>query len=225
MHRPCDRARGRGRFLDFLNPREIIRKATVYQMKDRAGTVGASGVGPMLRQLLSIGGPRIHLMGHSFGGKVVLSALTVPSHPRRVESVLLLQPAINHLCFAEDVDGRRGGYRPALDRTIRPILSTFSSMDSPLGCFFHLAVRRDGDLAEQRIAAAPSQFAALGGFGPGGLAPGESNTIEIPAPPSRYPALPAGVKIRALDGSADRITGHGDVRNPFTEWALVSLTT
>jgi pimeloyl-ACP methyl ester carboxylesterase len=211
-------------FFDFLNPREIIRKATVYQMKDRAGTVGAFGVGPMLKQLLAIDGRRIHLMGHSFGGKVVLSALTVPAHPRRVESVLLLQPAVNFLCFAEDVDGRQGGYRPAMDRTKRPILSTFSSLDGPLGTFFHLAVRRDGDLAEQRIAAAPSQFAALGGFGPGGLAPGEGNTIEIPAPPTPYPALPAGVKIRALDGSADRITSHGDVRNPFTEWALVNLT-
>lgn len=209
---------------DFLNPREIIRKATVYQMKDRAGTVGAFGVGPMLQRLLAIDGRRIHLMGHSFGGKVVLSALTVPSHPRPVESVLLLQPAVNHLCFAEDVDGREGGYRPALGRTNRPILSTFSSMDGPLGTFFHLAVRRDGDLAEQKIAAAPSRFAALGGFGPGGVAPAEINTIEIPSPPTRYPAPAAGVRIRALDGSANRITGHGDVRNPFTEWALVSLT-
>ena len=210
--------------LDFLNPREIIRNATVFQMKDRAGTVGAFGVGPMLKQLLAIDGPRIHIMGHSFGAKVVLSALTVPSHPRTVESVLLLQPAINHLCFAENVDGRQGGYRPALDRTNRPILSTFSSMDGPLGSFFHLAVRRDGDLAEQKIAAAPSKFAALGGFGPGGLAPGEGNTILIPEPPDPYPAVAAGVKVRALDGSSHRITSHGDVRNRFTEWALVSLT-
>jgi hypothetical protein len=210
--------------LDFLDPRQIVRGASVYLMKDRAGTVGASGVGPMVRDLLAIDGVRVHLMGHSFGAKVVLSALTVPSHPRQVESLLLLQPAINHLCFADNVDGRTGGYRPALDRVVRPILSTFSSEDRPLANFFHLGVRRDADLAEQRIAGAPSKFAALGGFGPGGLLDGESVTIEIPDPPAPYPAKEDGVKICALDGSADRITGHGDVRNRFTEWALVSLT-
>ena len=211
-------------FFDFLNPKEIIRKTTVFMMKDRAGTVGANGVGPMLKRILEIGKGRVHLAGHSYGAKVVLSALTVPDHGgRKVRSVLLLQPAVNHLCFAANVDGRTGGYRPALDRTERPIYTTFSSKDSALAKFFHLAVRRDGDLAEQKIAAIPSQFAALGGFGPGGLNDGELRTLDILEAPNRYPAAGAE-KIYALNASNDRITGHGDVRNPFTEWALVDLT-
>jgi hypothetical protein len=211
--------------LDFLNPKEIVRKMTVYLMKDRAGTVGANGVGPMLRSILAMDGPRVHLTGHSFGAKVMLSALTVPDHGgKQVHSVLLLQPAVNHLCFAENVNGRVGGYRPALQRTVKPIYTTFSARDAPLSKFFHLAVRRDGDLAEQKIAAAPSQFAALGGFGPGGLAEGEGRTIEILTPGTRYPAPAGSQRIYALDGSNDRITGHGDVRNEFTEWALIDLT-
>lgn len=211
--------------LDILNPKEIIRKATVFMMKDRAGTVGAHGVGPMLTNILEIGKARVHLTGHSYGAKVVLSALTVPDHGgRKVRSVLLLQPAVNHLCFAVNVDGRSGGYRAALDRTERPIYTTFSSKDSALSKFFHLAVRRDGDLAEQKIAAAPSQFAALGGFGPGGLKSGEGRTLDILKAPNRYPAPESTHKIYALDGSNNSITGHGDVRNPFTEWALIDLT-
>ena len=212
-------------FFDFLKPKEIVRKATVYMMKDRAGTVGAYGVGPMLKSVLEIAAGRVHLTGHSYGGKVVLSALTVPDHgTRKVRSVLLLQPAVNHLCFAANVNGRTGGYRPALDRTERPIYTTFSSNDSALAKFFHLAVRRDGDLAEQRVAAAPSQFAALGGYGPGGLKDGELRTLEILPPGTRYPPPESTHKVYALDGSNDRIKSHGDVRNPFTEWALVDLT-
>lgn len=95
-------------------------------MKDRAGTVGARGVAPLLTDLLRASEARVHLLGHSFGGKVVLSALCVPSDlPRKVHAALLLQPAVSHLCFAERVPGtdRPGGYRAALQRVERPILS------------------------------------------------------------------------------------------------------
>jgi pimeloyl-ACP methyl ester carboxylesterase len=212
-------------FFDFLKPREIVRKASVYLMKDRAGTVGTSGVGPMLQRLLQAGTARVHLTGHSYGAKVVLSALAaLPPDARKVRSVLLLQPAVNHLCFADNVNGRKGGYRQVLDRCERPLFTTFSARDSALSTFFQLALRRDGDLAEIKIAATPSQFAALGGFGPGGLLDGEGRTLDIVAPTARYPQFDAGVKICALDGSNDKIQGHGDVRNAFTEWAQVELT-
>jgi len=49
--------------LSSLDPRMIIRMATVLQMKDRAGTVGAHGVGPMLQNLLANSGPaQLHLV-------------------------------------------------------------------------------------------------------------------------------------------------------------------
>jgi pimeloyl-ACP methyl ester carboxylesterase len=157
--------------LDFLDPRNAIRAATVWQMKDRAGTVGALGVGPLLQEILTQSSARIHLMGHSYGGKVVLSALCHSQLKRDVTSVLLLQPAVSYLCFGENIDGKGtdGGYREALTRVERPIFSTFSGRDAPLTKFFHLAVRRDSDLGEQKIAGVPpSKFAALGGSGPGG---------------------------------------------------------
>lgn len=212
--------------LGFLDPRNIIRTATVFQMKDRAGTVGAHGVGPMLRDLLTGSEARVHLTGHSYGAKVMLSALSLVNHPRKVHSVLLLQPAVNAFCFAPSIrenDGQPGGYREALERTERPILSTFSNQDAPLTKFFHNALRRDGDLGEIRPAAGPpSLFAALGGFGPGGMAEGESRTIPILGPPEKYDFSDRDIRLYALDGSG-RITGHGDVRNAFTEWALVNL--
>ena len=95
-------AAGLGDLVRRLDPRNVLRTLTVYQMKDRAGTVGAQGVGPLLRDLLSAGNARVHMIGHSYGGKVVLSAVSFGGDlPRKVTSILLLQPAVSHLCFAD----------------------------------------------------------------------------------------------------------------------------
>ncbi len=209
-----------------FDPRGAVRAFTVWQMKDRAGLVGTNGVGPLLRDVLAAAGDaKVHLLGHSYGAKVVLSALAadpLPA-PNAVESVLLLQPAINGWAFAANVDskGFAGGYRRVLGSVRQPIYTTFSRQDKPLTQFFHLAVRRDGDLGEVRVAAAaPSRFAALGGFGPQGGSQPEFEEIAMPAKGEAYPGL-AGAKVVAL-AAHDRISGHGDVENPHTAWALLT---
>ncbi|WP_371501871.1 hypothetical protein OG871_33190 [Kitasatospora sp. NBC_00374] len=238
---PADRGRSRGRtggFVDedatappeaagglgFLDPRKLIRTATVLLMKDRAGRVGGHGVALLLRAVLDAAPDvRVHLVGHSYGCKVVLSALcNGPAPARPVESVLLLQPAVSGLCFAADVDGAGtpGGYRPALARTAQPVVTTFSRHDLPLTTFFHWAVRRPDDLGDIAIAGAPpSRYAALGGFGPQGV-DGQAVTVDVKDPPDRYGLGPQGPRIVAV--RADRsIGGHGDVTNPATAWALL----
>ena len=201
-----------------LDPRQIVRTFTVWQMKDRAGAVGARGVGPLLRDLLD-STARVHLVGHSFGAKVVMSALCAAPLSRNVSSALLLQPAMSHLCFAGVVPGTLlpGGYRPALDRVDGRILTTFSSHDWPLTTIFHLALRRAKDLGEPQIAAAepPSPYAALGGFGP--RRSGEL-ILDIQDPPQPY-TWPANTKLIALRGDRT-ISGHGDISNRSTWWAL-----
>lgn len=207
---------------DKFSPRSWIRGATVWKMKDRAGKVGAHGVGPLLRDLASAPhAPRVHLVGHSYGAKVMLSALCSSDDMPTVESALLLQPAISHLCFADDVEGRPGGYRPALDRVRKPIFTTFSRNDDPLRNWFHRALRRDKDLAEVQIAGAdnpPSPFAALGGYGPrrcGELIqdihdPGLAYDLSLPG------------RVHGIHGTRT-IAGHGDISNPSTWWALYCL--
>ena len=213
--------------LGWLDPRGPVRVASVLQMKDRAGTVGASGVGPQLTQkLLAMKKTRIHLIGHSYGAKVILSSLCCQPIHARAASLLLLEPAISYLCFGHKIDGkaREGGYRDAMNRVERPILSTFSSRDIPLRNLFHLAVVRDSDWGEQKIAGLPpSKFAALGGYGPGGLPAGESKTIEMPRAGKKYPSGEAGILIYGVDGSKGQITGHGDVATEFTAWAHLNL--
>lgn len=218
-----------------FDPRDMLRVATVWTMKARAGKVGAVGVGPLVRHILRQGSAaRLHLVGHSFGARVLLSALASDRPARPACSMLLLQAAVNRWCFAADVDGtgQPGGYQPVLDRVERPVLTTFSSWDAPLTKFFHLAVRRNS-LGEPNIAAIGDErrYGALGGYGPlglGDLTETQSAIVPTGEGPDRY-RLENGRRVIALNcgeriGDRPAISGHGDVSNPATWWALHCLT-
>jgi pimeloyl-ACP methyl ester carboxylesterase len=208
-----------------FDPRDVLRAFTVYQMKDRAGVVGSAGGSALVCDLLRASDQsRVHLIGHSYGCRLLLSAICANSLPRKVQSLLLLEPAVNYLCFARQVPkaGRPGGYRPALSRVEEPVMSTFSPNDKALHDFFHLAVRRRRDLGELKIAAlgvVPSIYAALGGWGPGGLDGDEAKELTLMRYPDRYPRGDATCRVLALNG-ASGIGGHSDVINEWTFWAL-----
>jgi hypothetical protein len=213
-----------------LDPRGLLRMGSVWRMKARAGTVGTYGVAPVLARLLETNA-RIHLAGHSFGARVVLSAVAAQPPSRPAYSMLLLQPAVNRWCFADNVamTGRVGGYRSVLDRVERPIISTMSSADKPLHEFFHLAVRGDS-LGEVKPAAVgdTERYGALGGYGPAGLGPlMREHPLVILTPGTRYdlngPVRVLAVDGSARDGNAPAISGHGDICNGYTWWALHNL--
>jgi hypothetical protein len=220
--------------LDFLDPRSALRLASLYLMKDRAGTVGSKDVAGLLREILKRTPASVHAVGHSFGCKVMLSAVAAEPKPsRKLRSMLLLQPAVSHLSFSAKVPGRNGpgGYRSVLDRVENPIFSTYSSWDFPLHTIYHLALLRNADLGEARIAAAattaagnpPSAYAALGGYGPRGA--DETLIDPIPKPGEKF-AYPEAARLVGLDGSLDkRIDSHGGVANPYTAWALCKQMT
>ncbi|MEY9634108.1 hypothetical protein ABIF66_002337 [Bradyrhizobium japonicum] len=213
--------------LEYLDPRWALRLASLYVMKDRAGVVGWNGVGPLLRAILEATRGPVYGIGHSFGAKVLLSAMDSPGAPvRKLSAMLLLQPAISHLSFSERVPGRDGpgGYRRVLERVAGCVFSTFSAGDFPLHDVYHHALLRRSDLGDVGIAAAgqpPSAYAALGGYGPRGA--GEHLVDPIPGPGTPV-AIPNGVRLVGLDGSLEaRIAGHGDVTNMYTAWALAEL--
>ena len=86
--------------------KETLRTTTYWQMKRRAGVVGMRGVGPLIGRLRRERPDlRVHLLGHSFGGRVVAFALAgLPpdalSSKSPVKSVALLQGAFSHFAFA-----------------------------------------------------------------------------------------------------------------------------
>ncbi len=211
-------------------PRQAIRAFSVWQMKDRAGVVGSNGVSPLLRELIAANAnARTHLVGHSFGAKVVLSAVAsgAPLADDAVESILLLQPAVNFWCFAQDVDGLGfpGGYHDVPRAVKQPLTMTFSKKDIPLHRLFGVAVtRRKKDLGEVKIAGplSPSRYGGLGGWGPRGVSSPGTETVAMPRDGEPFPPLDgSGAReILALDGSAGIVNGHGDVATPHTAWAL-----
>jgi hypothetical protein len=216
-------------FLSNLDPRNLARMATVWLMKDRAGKVGVRGVAPLLHRILDESDAELHLIGHSFGARLLMSAVSITPLPRDVRSLLLLQPAVNRWCFAANVigTGRVGGYRPVLDRVQLPVLSTMSAHDLPLRQAFHLAVR-GSSLGEPNIAAIgdTDRYGALGGYGPAGLA-AAAVTEAARAPGTPYD-LDGPQRMIVVDGSADidgepAIGGHSDINNPITWWALRCL--
>ncbi|TPQ22492.1 hypothetical protein [Streptomyces sporangiiformans] len=214
-----------------FDPRGLLRAATVWKMKNRAGVVGVTGVGPLIQHILRHSGARLHLIGHSFGARVVLAALASQAPSRPAHSMLLLQAAVNRWCFAQDVagTGRSGGYRPVLERVEKPVLTTFSSYDGPLTHFFHLALR-GRHLGEPSTAAVgdPHLYGALGGFGPAGL--GDLSSTEPAAiPGAQGYDFDGGRRVIVIDGGTriegkPAISGHGDISNATTWWALHCLT-
>lgn len=209
----------------YLDPRWIVRLATVLTMKDRAGVVGANGVADLVGRLLAETDAALYLFGHSYGCKVVMTALATLSAgaPRRkVAGALLLQPAISWLCFAADIgDGVEGGFTRTLPLLAKPVLATHSNRDFPLTQVFHLVARRSLDAGELQFAGPPSRFAALGGYGAGECAPNTSVDVALPAV-GHSPDLPATARVVSLDGSAS-IGGHGDVNRAETFWAALNL--
>lgn len=217
--------------LDFLDPRNALRLASLYIMKDRAGVVGGGGVAQMLREILTRSNA-VYLVGHSFGCKVMMSALCASTPPaRKAKGALLLQPAISYLSFAKNIAGfeRPGAYREAINRVEKPIIVTYSGNDVPLHAIYHLALLRKADVGEGPRPAAiatsagapPSIYAALGGYGPRDC--DEALLDPMPDKGKSY-AYPAGARIVGVDGTAGkRIDSHGGVTTPDTAWALRKL--
>ncbi len=72
----------------------VLNFTTYYEMKARAGKVGANGVAKLIDSLPAHV-QRIHLVGHSFGGRVVTSA-GASSTTDRIRSMNLLRRLLEH---------------------------------------------------------------------------------------------------------------------------------
>ncbi|MFF9196367.1 serine-threonine protein kinase [Streptomyces sp. NPDC014779] len=130
--------------------REALRQATYFTMKRRAGVVGERGLGPLLGELgRAAPGLRVHLVGHSFGARLVAHALRgLPAGARNVKSVTLLQGAFSHYAFAARLphDRGHGGSLAGLqDRIDGPLVACHSHRDTALRVFYPLASRISRD--------------------------------------------------------------------------------
>ncbi|MGH3672647.1 MAG: hypothetical protein ACRDSH_18775, partial [Pseudonocardiaceae bacterium] len=87
--------------------KEGLRVLSYNVMKTRAGDIGRSGLGPLLAEMHRRSpGLRVHLIGHSFGARLVSFALSGVGTPADspIASLLLLQGAFSHWSFAHAQD-------------------------------------------------------------------------------------------------------------------------
>lgn len=144
--------------------KELLRQATYYAMKRRAGTVGERGLGPLIGQLAEAApGVRVHLVGHSFGARLVSFALRgLPAGVSTVKSLTLLQGAFSHYAFAERLphEPRTGGALHGRQKRVDgPVVCCYSRFDGALGTFYPLASRMAHD--SQGVLAADRSFAGV----------------------------------------------------------------
>lgn len=139
----------------------LMNLSTYFEMKQRAGTVGKNGVAPLVNELANQA-ERIHLVGHSFGGRVVTAA-AANSTTKKLFSMSLLQAAFSHNGFSKK---RQGFFRSVIDnrRVAGPILVTNTKKDSSVGLAYPAASRISGDAASA-FGGADDPFGGIGSNG------------------------------------------------------------
>lgn len=161
----------KGGVMNFLN------MTTYWKMKKRAGKVGERGL-YLAIDLLNNHNPNcaIHLVGHSFGGRLVSAAVRGPDNkpPATVKTMSLLQAAFSHNGFAKKFDGDRDGYfrRVVTQKKVAgPILITHTKNDKAVGIAYPIASR----LSHDDSAAFGDENDRFGGIGRNGA----QNTPEV----------------------------------------------
>lgn len=191
----------------------VLNYATYYEMKERAGAVGKNGVAPLIDSF-SAQVQRIHLIGHSFGGRVVTAA-AADSTTEIIRSLTLLQAAFSHNGFSQSMNGL---FRSVFDKNrIRgPILVTFTKNDKAVGVAYAIASR----LAGQVAAALGDENDKFGGIGRNGaqkMNAGEAIAGDLVSPGSTYP-FQAGKFFNAE--SSKFIQNHSDVTGKEVAYAI-----
>jgi hypothetical protein len=191
----------------------VLNYTTYYEMKARAGTVGKNGVAPLIDALASEI-DRIHLVGHSFGGRVVTAAAAA-STTDKLRSLSLLQTAFSHNGFSKEMTGF---FRNVVDdkRVRGPILVTHTPNDKAVGIAYPLASRLNGDQAAA-LGDKNDKFGGLGRNGAQKMETGEAVDGALLDIDGAYVFAPG--KFFNLE-STQFITGHSDVRKKQVAYAI-----
>ena len=196
----------------FSAARRLLNLTTYYQMKARAGLVGA-GLNFVLAQIREkIPGVRIHLVGHSFGARAVTAAVDGPT-PFAPASLTLLQGAFSHNGLTSAFDGsKNGAFHKVVDegKVAGPIAITHTSNDRAVGLAYAFASR----IAGEDRAAFGDENDRFGGIGRNGaikLKPDKAVMLTLPAAGVAITLTPGKVNNLLAD---EQIADHGDVRSP-----------
>jgi hypothetical protein len=153
----------------------ILNIFAYNEMKIRAGVVGAGLAGHVLNSMLA-DGKRVHLVGHSFGGRLMTAATAAVEG--KISNLTVLEGAFSHNALSSDPFGPiNGAYRSVIDNAkVGRIAIARSDHDAALWIAYPLASRafrdtfslRAGPLGE--VFGGPTdRYGAIGANGPQNL--------------------------------------------------------
>ena len=203
--------------------RNLLNYTTYYQMKERAGAIGQGGLNPQLVQLQNrFPALKIHLIGHSFGGRLVTATAAGPDvlPDFRPASMTLLQAAFSHFGFARDYDHHQsnGLFRRVMASSLvsGPVLVTCTGNDTAVGVMYAIASR----IKNQVASALGDKNDIYGGMGRNGAqATPEASEGKLLNPGVPY-QFEAG-KLYNLNADAV-IKDHSDICKKEVAYALLS---
>lgn len=201
--------------------RNVVNVTTYYTMKERAGAVGTAGIATLLDRLHAAQpDARLHVVGHSFGGRAVTAAALATAAP--VSSVCLLQAAYSHYGMAKGWDGAsaNGVFVKVPAKIAGPVVVTFTKNDRAVGLAYPIASR----IANQIGVGIGDANDKYGGIGRNGA-------LKTPA------SLPFGTlldvggayafhknRVSSLNGDA-YISGHSDITGRQVAYAVLTAAT
>lgn len=211
--------------------KNTLRCATYWEMKNRAGVVGKAGLGPLLAGIHAAApAMRVHLIGHSFGARLVSYALAglpggLTGAASPVKSLFLIQGAFSHFAFAEALPfdrARKGELAGMAGRVDGPLLTTFSSKDLAVGHAYPIA----SVLAGQDAAAAGDLMYRWQGMGHDGAQAVDAAVALLGPVGMEYPFR----RGEWLNLEANHVIVHGappsgahrDIIHPEIAWAALA---
>ncbi len=206
--------------LDFANA------FTFWTMKARAGVVGSRGVFDLVHAVRERGGTaiRIHLIGHSFGARLLSAAVAGRSDqaPNQVDSLILLEGAFSHFAFATKDQiagfgfaGDKGGiFQSAVASmaTASPavrgrLVAVFSRQDTPNQVLYPAAAKLKGSDREA------SRILRYGSIGADGFQGPAVTAVKLEAATSDQliAALGSGTTRLYNVDATNVVRGHSDL--------------
>ncbi|SAL02159.1 hypothetical protein AWB80_08293 [Caballeronia pedi] len=201
---------------------KFLNYATYYEMKERAATVGVNGLAPLLREVRA-SGPDVglHLVGHSFGARLVTATVAGNSGEATlaVDTLVLLQAAFSHYGFAAgyDAKGSAGFFRRVLnEKLVRgPLVVSCTRNDEAVGTLYPLASL----IANQVASEFGDANSPYGGLGANGAQKSDASNQAIHAPGTAYEWKMGAIHNLNADAC---IKDHSDICKPEVAYALVS---
>jgi hypothetical protein len=193
---------------------KVLNQFAYFELKKRAGVVGAR-LGQLLDTAPGLDAVRIHLVGHSFGARLVTAAAAAMT-ARAPQSLTLLQGAFSHNSYGAGIAYPNhapvtGDYRAVITKVKGPIAITHTWNDTAVGLAYPAASRvsqtvASGFSVSDNFGGAKDIFGGMGSNGARGLTPAEGTDGAYDGVSPL--ALPAKQVSNLL---CDFITEHNDV--------------